>query len=340
MKINKKVLGKLEGVYATCITELNGELHYIVASEENDRCIAINANSLEETVIWDQPGGTMNVVSVPGRENEIIATQKFLPIYNSAESRIVHAKVDENNNWTVSPIMEIPFLHRFDLMNVEGDIYFIGASLCTSKQFQDDWSDPGKVFVGKLNEDLSQPFELKTIYDGITKNHGFHSTVWNDRKAYFITGVEGAFVFYIPENPLGEWEVEHLFHHEVSDCAVLDIDSDGKKEIVTIEEFHGDKAKIYKQNNDKWEVIYERDLEFGHVVWAGTILGEESFIIGGRQGKRELLIINYRDGKFVETLIDDTGGASNISVINLDNKDIILAANRQAGEYAIYEITI
>lgn len=339
MKINKKVLGKLDGVYATCITELNDELHYIVASEENDRALAINANSLQENIIWDSPGGTMNVVAVPGRKNEIIGTQKFLPIFDSAESRIVHAKVDGDNNWTVEPIMEIPFLHRFDLMEVDGETYFIGASLCTSKKFQDDWSDPGKVFVGKLNEDISQPFELKTIYDGITKNHGFHATVWKGRRAYLITGVEGIFVFYLPEDPLGDWEVEHLFTHEVSDCAVLDIDGDGRQEILTIEGFHGDKAKIYREEKDGWKVVYERDLEFGHVVWSGSILGERSFIVGGRQGERELLIVNYRDGKFLETLIDNTGGASNISVVNLEDKDIILAANRQVGEYAIYEIS-
>ncbi len=45
------------------------------------------------------------------------------------------------------------------------------------------------------------------------------------------------------------------------------------------------------------------------------------------------------DDKIKETLVDNTGGASNIAVLNLEDKDVILAANRQVAEMAIYEVT-
>jgi hypothetical protein len=339
MKINKIILGELERVYAVCIMELNNQLHYIVASEGENDCRAINANTLQEHIIWSTPGGTMNIIPVPGRKNEFIATLRFLPTFNAEKSQIVHAKVNENHEWVITPIMTIPYLHRFDLFLVEGELHFIGGVLCNSKDFKEDWSDPGKIIAGKFNEDITKPFELNTIYEGITKNHGFCSTTWNNRKAFFVTGVEGAFIVYPPMAKNEDWEIEHIFDFEISDCAICDIDNDGNSEIATIELFHGDKGKIYKKIDNKWQVIHEHDYEFGHVVWGGKIRNKPAFIIGGRKGLMETILYTFEDGQIKETLIDNVGGPSNIAVMNLHDKDIILAANRQIGEYCIYEIS-
>ncbi|MCF8019707.1 MAG: hypothetical protein K9L62_09885 [Vallitaleaceae bacterium] len=340
MRISKKILGQLERVYATTIMEANGRLNYIVASEGVNQCIAYDAETGTETVIWDEPGGTMNIVPIPGRKNEFYATQKFAPTFNAQESRVVHCKVNEDNGWTVTPVMTIPYLHRFDLLLIEDELYLIGGVLCKSKAFLDDWSDPGCIIVGKLNDDLTQPFELTTIYDGITKNHGFYAGEWKKRKAYLITGVEGVFAVYVPKHQDAPWEVERIFNFEVSDCAMCDIDGDGALELATIEKFHGEYGKIYKEINGKWEMIHNHNYEFGHVVWGGKIQDEPAFIIGGRKGDMELILFTMdEEGQIRETLVDNTGGPSNIAVINLDDKDVILAANRQIGEVAIYEIT-
>lgn len=338
MRIEKTILGQLDKVYATAIMPLNGQLHYIVAAEGETECRAINAYTKEETVIWDHPGGTMNIIPVPGRENEFIATQKFIPTFNAKESQIVHAKVDANNQWVVTPIMTIPYLHRFDLLLIEGKLHLIGGTLCTSKASKDDWSDPGKIIIGRFNEDILLPFELTPIYEGITKNHGFCTSEWKGEKAYFMTGVEGMFVVVPPKKLDGSWSVEQLFDYEISDCALCDLDGDGELEIATIELFHGDKGKIYKKINNEWIVIHEHEYEFGHVVWGGRLAGEPAFIIGGRKGAMEVIIYTQSEDGIVETLIDNTGGPSNIAVYNLVDRDVILAANRQIGEYAIYEV--
>lgn len=339
MNINKKVLGQLERAYATCIMELNDRLHYIVASEGETKCVAFDAETLEMREIWDGPGGTMNIIPVPGRKNEFIATQKFTPTFNAAESRIAHVKAEADGTFTVTPIMTIPYLHRFDLLLIEGNLHLIGGTLCTSKAFKDDWSDPGKIVTGQFQEDITKPFELEVIYDGITKNHGFCAGEWKGRKAFMITGVEGIFVAYPPSVSDGEWEVEQLFDYEVSDCALCDIDGDGETEIATIELFHGDKGKIYKEIDGQWQVIHEHDYEFGHVVWGGSLRGKPAFIIAGRKGLMEMVIYTVNeDGTMEETLVDNTGGPSNIAVVNLPDRDVILAANRQIGEMAIYEI--
>ncbi|WP_105613976.1 hypothetical protein [Vallitalea okinawensis] len=340
MNITKKVIGQLERAYATAIMDLNEEMHYIIASEGANQCRAYNASTLEHTIVWDGPGGTMNIIPVPGKENEFIATQKFLPTFNAEESRIVHAKLTEKDQWVVTPIMTIPYLHRFDVFLLDDELHFIGGILCNSKAFKEDWSDPGKIVVGKFHKDICKPFDLQVVYEGITKNHGFCATTWQGKKAFMITGVEGIFVTYPPSTPTGQWEIEQFFNFEVSDCAICDIDDDGELEIATIEKFHGDKGKIYKQIDGNWKVIYEHNYEFGHVVWGGKILGQSAFIIAGRKGDMEMIIYTVGDnGEIKETLVDNTGGPSNIAVVNLEDKDIILAANRQIGEVAIYEIT-
>lgn len=340
MEISKKILGTLDRVYATSGTMIKGELNYLVASEGKGSCIAINSKDFSFNEIWDGPGGTMNIVPIPGREGEFIATQKFLPTFNAKESLIVHGKINSDGSSIVTPIMDIPYLHRFDIFENNGEILFIGATLCDNKEFQDDWSMPGKVYIGKLSNDLTKPFELKPIITGITKNHGFCRTTWGGKKVYLVTGIEGVFLIYVPETFEGEWKVEKLLNHEVSDVAVADIDGDGIEEIATIEPFHGSKGIIYKNIDGNWTPIHTHEYEFGHVVWGGTITEKPSFIIGGRKGKMEIICYQMENGEIKETLIDSTGGASNIAVFNREDGDYILAANRQIGEIGLYKIKL
>ena len=340
MLIRKKVLGSLEKAYAVQIMKVNGKLNYLVASEGQNPCLSFQDETWEKSVVWDGPGGTMSIIPVPGRKNEFIASQKFFPTFNAKESLIVHAKCDEGGKWEITPIMTIPFLHRFDVFSLDGKLYFIGCTLCEDKEFKDDWSKPGKVYIGKFSEKICEPFKIKPILEGITKNHGFCRGSWNGKDAFLVSGVEGVFVIYIPSNGDMEFRIQKILDHEVSDIATFDIDGDGMEELATIEPFHGNKGKIYKKINEKLVPVYQHEYEFGHVVWGGKILNKPSFIIGGRKGNRELVLFQMDEetGEITETLLDNTGGPSNIAVVNKENSDVILAANREISEIAIYEI--
>jgi len=341
MKINKRIVGQMVKAYAPAIMEVNGVMNYLVASEGNGPCKMFEEVNLTEKIIWDGPGGTMNIVPVPGRKNEFIATQKFSLNAEGKEARLVHAKCDSSSNWTVTPVMPVPFLHRFDLMLLDNKLTFIGSTLSAGKENRDDWSKPGSVYVAELSGDLREPFELKPILQGITKNHGFCKGKWNGREAYLVSGAEGVFVVYLPEKAGGEWVTEQILAHEVSDIAVCDIDNDGVMELASIEPFHGSRGLIYKLAGGKLGPIHEHEYEFGHVVWGGTILNKPSFIIGGRKGNRELncFQMDAGSGKIGHFTIDNTSGPSNIAVLNKKNSDVILAANREIEEIAIYEIT-
>ncbi len=341
MRVQKRFLGVIDKVYATAIMELRGEINYLVASEGTGPCVAINGKNWTQDNIWTAPGGTQNIVPLPGTHDQFIATQEFFsPGFQAKECKLVHAVLRDGCKWSVRALMTIPYLHRFDIFVLSGKRYLIGATLCEAKSFTDDWSKPGTVYVGEIPPDVDGSFRLTPILEGVTKNHGFSRGSWKGREAYLISGVEGVFVLYLPSKVDDKWEIEQILHHEVSDIATYDINGDGCEELATIEPFHGNRSVIYQRAGNKLVSIHEYGYEFGHVVWGGEILGRPGFITGGRRGSRELNWFQPGDnGKLVQFTIDNTGGPSTIKVINHASSSKILAANRELGEAALYEIT-
>ncbi|MBP2643649.1 MAG: hypothetical protein H6Q67_1536 [Firmicutes bacterium] len=340
MKIEKKVLDSFEKVYAVAFMEINNELNCVVATEGFGPCKTYNSKKdWAASTVWEGPGGTMNIVPIPGRKNEFYATQDFTPTFQAKESKVVHA-VFKDGAWVVTPVITIPYLHRFDVIAHQGSLLFIGATLCEDKKEKEDWSKPGKVYFAKLSEDLTKPFTPQIIMEGITKNHGFCRASWKNRQAFLVSGSEGVFAVYPPLAADGVWETEQLLDHEVSDMAVCDLDNDGELELATIEPFHGSSGVIYKQINGKLTPRHKHEYEFGHVVWGGNFLNRPSFIIGGRKGNRELnwFFLNEQ-GKIERITIDNTGGPSNIAVYHLPDAELVLAANREVGEAVLYTVS-
>lgn len=336
MNFDKKVLGEIEKCYATCIGEIDGDMAFIGASEGPSEARAYAGG--KELKLWDGPGGSMNIVPVPGRSNEFYGTQQFLPVFSAAECTLNYI-VYEDGAWTVTEVQKFPYLHRFDLYALGNKIYFMGASLCEGKEFIQDWSKPGSVYAGLLNEDLAQGFEPRKIYSGITKNHGF-CRVDGGPMRYLITGVEGVFDFEVPENPLtDEWCVSKLMDYEVSDIAVCDIDGDGVVEYATIEPFHGNKCVIYKEVAGELTVVKEYPVTFGHVIWGGPLAGEQSFLLGYRKEAMVLSRIAMTNGEFVNTIIDENVGPSQVAVAQGVDESYILSANRQIDQLAVYTVT-
>lgn len=137
MIIEKTVLAEVDKVYATCIGRLEGKEAWIGASEGEGPCVcAVDGKTL---TLWDEPGGTMNIVPIPGRSGEFYGTQKFLPVFAADDCTLNHIKY-ENGSFCVTEVMKTPYLHRFDLFLQDGQVYFIGSTLCGKKEFTQDWS--------------------------------------------------------------------------------------------------------------------------------------------------------------------------------------------------------
>ncbi len=324
--------------YATCIDVVDGEKVFIGCSEGAKSAYSYK-NGVKST-IWEEIGGTMNFVPVPNKKNTYLATRKFLPVFNSQECEI-NLVTFNDDAWSVTPIMNIPYLHRFDVLEKNGKNYLVGGTLCESKKEQNDWSKPGSFIVGELSDDLTAKIELREIYKGITKNHGmFRETNLDIGDSYVISGQEGAFAFIIPNDPFkDEWKMEKLLNTEVSDVAFVDIDNDGVLELATIEGFHGSNCNIYKKTDGEYKLVKSYDIEFGHVLFGCKVCGVNTLILGYRRNKMELSLITCEDKEFVNKVIDSETGPSQISVLNEGDTTIILAANRQINELAVYELT-
>ena len=340
MTVKKTILAQLDKCYATSIMEIGGVLRYLVATEGVGPCIAWSAVDHSAETVWEGPGGTMNIVPLPGLRDEFLATQDFVPTFQAKESRIAHVRYS-GGAWTTRPVMTVPYLHRFDVCQVGGKRFFVGSTLCLFKESKEDWTKPGAVYVGELPDTLDGPFPIRPVLSGITKNHGFCKGSWKGRPAYLVSGEEGVFAVYVPKAVDGVWETERILDRPVSDIAVCDIDGDGRLELASIEPFHGSKGCIYKETGGKLVPILEHEYEFGHVVWGGTMLGRPAFIIGGRKGNRELNLFQWdaAGASIQRTMLDNSGGASNIAVHHESGRELILAANREIGEVALYEIT-
>lgn len=341
--IEKTVLDEFEKLYAQAVIKKNGKpIKYLGGAEAVGPGVAIEVNDFSnKQILWDgeNHGGTMTICQI-NDNGDFYANERFYPIFHAPDCVLVYGKLTENG-YQLNEVQKIPYLHRFDVIEVGQDKVFVGATLAKEKQDKDDWSQPGEILIGKLNEDPAKPFALQVLQTGITKNHGYCTTTYNGKRAILITGVEGLFCVYIPEKFEDKWEVKKMMDVEISDACTVDIDGDGQDELVTIEQFHGNELNVYKKQNNNWKKIFTKEIAFGHGLWGGKLLGENRFIAGWRQGSQELICFNYNNGKIEELLIGN-GGTSQFSVWEDDNKAYILSADRQAkgqiGQLVVYTI--
>ncbi|CDG00823.1 Putative Uncharacterized protein [Clostridium chauvoei JF4335] len=344
MNIEKKFLTNLHRCYATSSTVIDNETKILLATEGEGACYMYSGEDFKQSTVWDGPGGTMSMIPVPGKNGDFLAVQNFFPTFQSEKATIVWARPKENDEFEVKTILDLPYVHRFDILKANGVNYFLGATLCTTKTCKDDWSDPGKIYVGVLPEDLNEPIQLKVIKEGLTKNHGYCRAMWNGKEVGMVTSQEGVFVVTPPQVEGEDWKVEQIMDKPVSDVAVVDIDGDGVDELVTIEEFHGGNFIINKKIGDKYEEVYKypKEMDFGHVVWGGKLRGVPTIIGGYRRNEKELFYIQCESTnplKFKATTIEAGVGPSNVAVLNEKDRDIIISANRELGEAALYIVT-
>jgi len=299
----------------------------------------------DKTKLWDKPGGAMNVLPVPGRDFSFLAIQKFFQGFQAEGSGIYYVEPDEveEKSWNIQRVIDLPFVHRIQVVKVGSKPYLVAATLCEGKDYEEDWSRPGSVYAGAIPEERSSTWELQPILEGVSKNHGmWHSE--GDPETLYISGKEGVFELEVPEKAEAGWDVTQLLGHEVSDLSLYDVDGDGKKEIVTIEPFHGDDLKIYRNINGSWKQVFRRDINFGHVVWAGHVGGSPGVIAGSRGGRRELELLRLdqaNDGLSLKSreVLDEGGAPMQVSVVNKEGSDLICTSNGDRDEVTLYKIS-
>jgi hypothetical protein len=343
MKFQKRKLTTLKSVYSCNSIEVDGQTRILLASEADDQCLAWSGPAYDTArVVWNGPGGTMSIVPIPETNGEFLAVQKFYRFWDWEEAKVAHVRPLEDGGYEVTDILRLPYIHRFDLLTVGGRHWFIAATITTKKATRDDWSSPGKIWVGEYQG--VKPLTVSVLKDGITQNHGYSRLVKDGVTRGLVTGREGAFEVTPPLSPDGRWSVRQFMDWPISDISAIDIDGDGELEFATIEPFHGEYFRIYKKIGGVYEKVFEHPevTEFYHVVVGAKLAGEPVFIGGCRRGRQQLFYVRARrtDPLVLEpVLIEEGVGPSNVHVLHEKDRDILVAANRETDEAALYFVT-
>lgn len=341
--MTKKVMAELDRCYSIAPLKYQGKDHLLVAAEKQDRCILFDIDGNEEATIWEGPGGVMTMVQVPETDGQFLATHQFYSMNDSKDAKIIVATPCGDKKWDIQTLVELPFVHRFDILRVNNVNYLIACTLKSGHEYKDDWRLPGKVYVAKLPEDLTaynvnNQLKLEVLKEGLFKNHGYYRLVENGKASSIVCSESGIFRFYPPETEGGEWREEKLLDVPASDATLIDLDNDGELEIVTISPFHGDDVAIYKKIDGNYKKVYDypEKAEFAHAIWSGKLGGKPVAVLGHRKGARRLFALLWTGDKFDFKTIDKDCGSANAYGFSRDNEDILIATNREINEIAMY----
>lgn len=347
MKVSKKVISNLTKCYSIAPLTYNGAEHFLVAAEKVDRCLLFDLDGNVEDTVWSEPGGVMSMVQVPGTNGQFLATHKFYSPNDSKEAKIVIVTPAEKGGWEVRTLVELPHVHRFDILTRNGVHYLIACALKSGHAYKEDWSMPGKVYAAVLPSDLSgfddgRQLKLEVIQDGMLKNHGYYRVEENGVMTAVISADNGVFQFTPPEKDDEPWAVKQLISTPASDAVLIDLDNDGCKELAVLSPFHGDCISIYKRIGGSFEKVYEyeKKAEFTHAIYGGELCGKNALVVGHRKGTRDLIAFTYNPDKkcYEYELIDKNCGAANVFRYMKDGRDILIAANREIDEVAMYTL--
>ena len=240
-------------------------------------------------------------------------------------------------------------LHRFDIVERNGVHYLIACALKSGHEYKEDWSMPGKVYAAVLPDDLSSfdeehPLSLTVLKDNMLKNHGYYRVRENDMDTCIISADCGVFQFIPPENPDADWEIHELLSTAASDAVLVDLDQDGEKELAVLSPFHGNQISIYKKKDGQFEKVYEyeKSADFTHAIYGGDLCGKPSVVIGHRKGERDLIVFTYNmdNQQYEAEVIDHDCGPANVFHYVKDGTDIIISANREIDEVAMYTLKV
>lgn len=348
MKVEKKVISNLTKCYSIAPLTFQGKRHFLVAAEKVDRCILFDEEGREIDTVWDEPGGVMSMVQVPETDGQFLATHKFYSPNDSKEAKIVIVTPKGKGDWEVRTLVELPHVHRFDIVERAGVRYLIACTLKSGHEYKEDWSMPGKVYAAVLPEDLSgfdetHQLELSVLKDQMLKNHGYYKVKENGVDTCVISADCGVFQFIPPEAEDKDWEIRELLNSPASDAVLVDLDEDGEPELAVLSPFHGDQISIYKKKDDCFKKVYDYEMttEFTHAIYGGRLGDKNAVVIGHRKGERNLLAFTFdkEEGRYCAKVLDHDCGPANVFHYIRDGRDIIIATNREIDEVAMYEIS-
>ncbi len=348
MKFQKTIIDEIFKCYSVNAMAVEGETQLIFAGEGPGSCQIFSGEKFsDKKVLWsndDSYGGTMSIVTVPDQAGNFLVSKGFHSMVDSETSGIYLFQIVDGK-YQETKLVSIPYLHRFDMVTVNDRRYLIAATLHGGKSNKEDWTNPGKLYYVELPYDLNitsdKELRLETLKENMYKNHGFNKGSWKGKACVFVASEEGVIAVMPPFEEDGQWIIESILDFPVSDIAVMDIDQDGQPELAVLSPFHGNQFNVYKEIDGKYTSVYSypKALDFYHAIYGDTYNGIPSFVIGARKEDMDLYLVQYdkKNKKIVSHLIDTGVGAANVRIVHTSEGDIIMAANRQINQAAIYK---
>lgn len=339
MKIKKIHLDDMYRAYAASHMQIEGkgEVVFIASEEKGHPCYMYYGDNFENReTVWEDGGGCMNIIPIPNRTNEFLAIRDFYQKESPSSARLVHGEY-KNNEWKITELFKLAYLHRFDVISMNNEVYLVCATIADLKDNKEDWSRPGSVYAAKLPADLNEKIHLEKIAEGLFINHGFYKHTANDKETLFFGANNGLYKLE-PQGSISTWKLNLVLDKPIGEIALNDINQDGIDELITIEPFHGDQIKIYELKDNQYTSVYDYPVEinFAHTLVGAKLQNKSVFVGGIRRVNPDLFYIDYTNGTYQHHIIDAGCGPSNVSVFNLKDKDVIVSANHTGNEAAIY----
>ncbi len=346
MHIEKKIIAPLAFPYSLHGLRVDGALRRIVAgNEKKGRAIHFAPDGADVQTIWDGEslGGVTGLDQLPEGGMDFIAIEGAYKGFNCEKAGVIRAR-QENGEWRVTRLAELPFAHRMCVPAVggkagqAGKAFVLVASLCGGKDNKDDWSRPGAVWLAEWKG--GDRLDFAPLIEGIHKNHGLFHGRFDGRESVLITGEEGVFVIRVPDVPGGEWLWERIMDEPVGDVCAYDIDADGEDELIVIRGFHGREAAVYKRVDGAWTAMYRFPVDFGHFIWGGKVLGRDAFITGYRGANAALVLFRKVPGvwNFDIDCIDQLESPINMLPLETDEGLALYVTNAASDSVARYLI--
>ncbi len=332
--MNKKSILEIKSVYTANAFKIEGKTYVGAGSETTPAVYVQDLATGESSLVDNCPGGVMSFVPVPGHPDLFYSIQGLFPPFVGADAGVyMHRR--EENGWETVKAMDLPFAHRCDILEKDGECYVFAASCSKFKENPADWSLSGELYVIPLDPETGLPGSPELVYNKIWRHHGMLKACIKGEETLLFSGAEGIF-YMVLEN--GKWAAKQLFDHEVSEFSLIDLDGDGVDELVTIEPFHGNTLNVYKCTDGQWNKLFQDELWFGHGLSAGMFNGEPIFVVGNRRGPLTLnMYRRLEDGSFSrETLEEEAGPTQTLVFTADDGTDYILSANQLKNEVALY----
>ena len=350
MRFTKRKLAELEKCYSIAALDWPEKNGFLVASEKEDACLLFSQEGEILDTVWTSPGGVMSMEQLPGGKGDFLAVQRFYGPDDADDAQIVLAFPREEGGWTVRTLCKAPYAHRIGILRRGGLLWLLVCCLKSSCAWPGDWRDPGACYASPLPRDpmalRSCPgLKLNRVGKNLLQNHGFCKL----RRAGYDEGLigceEGTFLYTPPETPEGEWEIRQLCTVPSSDSVLLDLDGDGKEELGCLSPFHGNSLVIYRQDDfgnyvPQWKYCRpEKETAFLHATWPCLLGGKPAWLVGWRGGTQGTMAITWDETRadyHAELLEQPAGSANVMHYVNSSGADIIIAANREHDEVAMY----